>query len=118
MVPLRELGSAIATTPADAVRGRHLCVRFWWCVWSMCARACVYGVSGSGVCTALCLGTRTSTTHKARLPTLPPTPNTAPQVRPISGGDFAAAAAAIKPSVSREQLRRFESWTTNFGMAS
>lgn len=54
MVPLRELGPAIATTPAEAVRGRHLCVCFGG-VCGSCARACVYacGVSGSGVCTAL-----------------------------------------------------------------
>lgn len=40
------------------------------------------------------------------------------QVRPIRAADFAAAAAAIKPSVSREQLRRFEAWTRDYGMPS
>lgn len=36
-------------------------------------------------------------------------------VRPITPADFAAAAGAIKPSVSREQLQRFEAWTRDFG---
>ena len=40
------------------------------------------------------------------------------QVRPINAADFATAAAAIKPSVGREQLRRFEAWTKEYGMAA
>lgn len=41
-----------------------------------------------------------------------------PQVRPIGMPDFVQAVNAIKPSVSREQLRRFEEWTREYGMAS
>ena len=43
---------------------------------------------------------------------------TAPQVRPIGGGDFVAAMSAIKPSASRDQLQRFEAWTRYFGTTS
>ncbi|EFN53758.1 hypothetical protein CHLNCDRAFT_36318 [Chlorella variabilis] len=39
-------------------------------------------------------------------------------VRHISMADFVTAVGAIKPSVSREQLRRFEEWTRDYGMAS
>ncbi len=45
-------------------------------------------------------------------------PAATPQVRPIDAADFATAAAAIKPSVGREQLRRFEAWTKEYGMAA
>ena len=47
----------------------------------------------------------------------PPQPRPS-QVRPIEMPDFVAAVGAIKPSVSRDQLRQFEQWTREYGMAS
>ena len=40
------------------------------------------------------------------------------QVRPIRLRDFEAALRAIKPSVSRDQMRRFEEWTREYGMST
>jgi hypothetical protein len=39
-------------------------------------------------------------------------------VRPIGIADFVAAVNAIKPSVGRQQLQRFDEWTQQYGMAS
>jgi hypothetical protein len=38
------------------------------------------------------------------------------QVRPIDVSDFVAAVGAIKPSVSRDQLHKFEAWTRDYGL--
>ncbi len=85
------------------------------------------GVKGAGsddnggvVEESTCGGTGLSCTFPLTPPprafplTLPPRPR-ALQVRPIEFSDFQTAAAAIRPSVTREQLRVFEEWTAKFG---
>ena len=52
----------------------------------------------------------------ARPPALPARLPACLQVRPIDVADFVAAGGAIKPSVSREQLQKFESWTRDYGL--
>ena len=46
--------------------------------------------------------------------------NTVPanKVRPIYVGDFGAALQSIRPSVSQEQLAKYEQWTRQFGTHS
>ncbi len=40
------------------------------------------------------------------------------QVRPIRLSDFSSAIQAIRPSVSMEQLGKYESWTKMYGMSA
>jgi spastin len=42
----------------------------------------------------------------------------ADQVRPIGLRDFSIALQSIRPSVSREQLSKYEKWTQEYGMHS
>ena len=37
------------------------------------------------------------------------------QIRPIELQDFVASLKSIRPSVSKEGLKRFEDWTTQYG---
>ncbi|KAL4419900.1 hypothetical protein ABPG75_006998 [Micractinium tetrahymenae] len=76
--------------------------------------ACTEGYSGSDLA-ALCKEAAMLPIRELG-PAIRDTP--ADRVRPIRLHDFEAAIRAIKPSVSRDQLRRFEEWTREYGMSS
>ncbi|KAL4430384.1 hypothetical protein ABPG77_002190 [Micractinium sp. CCAP 211/92] len=76
--------------------------------------ACTDGYSGSDLA-ALCKEAAMLPIRELG-PAIRHTP--ADRVRPIRLCDFEAAIRAIKPSVSRDQLRRFDEWTREYGMSS
>jgi SpoVK/Ycf46/Vps4 family AAA+-type ATPase len=135
MLSLRELGAAIATTPADAVRAPVPdCRPGAQCFMVLCVYMCMLVLRTAP---RLCIGktklslAMASNSQETAVAACCPLSLRFPscsfrlvwtllllQVRHINVADFVTAVSAIKPSVSREQLRRFEEWTREYGMAS
>lgn len=130
MEPLRELGRDIETVPAEQVR--YACTKLGsgsgcnCTAWSsrrhhmMC-----YLLAGPEPTFAFEVYRPPSRQERMTQQTYPspsysPAPNAPPnaQVRAVGVQDFKAALQSIKPSVSRDQLRRFEQWTADFGTPS